>query len=979
MDICNNHSGLPSTKWPDVCRYEVFLSFRGGDVRGGFVEFLYEGLADSGTIAFIDHRGIEIGEHIMPKILQVIGHTQICIPIFSKDFASSRSCLKEVEKMVECDRTIMPIFYDVSPSVVGEQKESYQQSFRDHEADGVTSTTINNWKKALHSVSRKRGWELEKFQHGQRELINEVVSTVRRLLRKDDLYVTAHLVGMDQPVQEVMRKLGVGYENGEVIKGQMVTGKRVVEISGLPGIGKSTLAAVVYNKIHHLFEGKSFLKEVEQTRLLSLQEDLVSGLQKRAYTFKSPAEGNEFIKYKFGDLRVLIILDDVSDFKQINSLAGDLSWFGPGSRIIVISKRSNLVDNHNQVHVTSASGSTVNRCDDILVEKYKLKEMNSDHAFQLFCSVLREKPLKKEFSSLVCEIISATGGIPLVIEVVGSFLRGKPIEFWKEAMGRLKREPYTSEVKRILKRRYEDLEKNAQEIFLDVACFFVGKDKAIPSYMWEACEYDSYSGINELHDLSLVKTRENSELWMNNQLKVLGRDIVKEENPSEPFKRSRLWNEEDIEPVLNERKDAASEALNATFDKPHLFPEHRFFCEFSKLRYLKMNHAIVKAYKQSAKSSREDFYLRRLKWLEWQGCNDISSLLALDMSKLIVLDLSGSTSSHWQCWTPIMMRAKNLKVLILKDCRLLMESPFSHAAVTLERLNLERSTLPTCAVRSISELRNLISLNIKFCSFVQELPKDIGSLEALKELYIDGTPIKAIDIAEGSYGKLKILSACNCEFLSLPNSIGNLKSLSYLALNETKLSELPCSIGLLENLQTLSLRNCRSLWKLPDSIGDLKKLQVMDLSSTIVDEIPSSVKDLQNLKELKMAGTHIRKFPGGIKNLESLEEIDFSGCRNLRGECNITGLSSLRVLLLEHTDISRLIVTDRQSYNPKNLKLDGDVPISIIGTIQGHGIGSTDVRLDHRSRLTDIISACDDESETVAMWRSDRSKEVIGG
>ncbi|XP_018715165.2 TMV resistance protein N-like [Eucalyptus grandis] len=396
MDICNNHSGLPSTKWPDVCRYEAFLSFRGGDVRGGFVEFLYEGLDDSGIIAFIDHRGIEIGEHIMPKILQVIGHTQICIPIFSKDFASSKSCLKEVEKMVECDRTIMPIFYDVSPSVVGEQKESYQQSFHDHEAKGVPLTTINNWKEALQIVSRRRGWELEKFQDRQRELINEVVSTVCRLLRKDDLYVTSHLVGMDQPVQEVMRKLGVGYENGEVIKGQTVTGKRVVEISGLPGIGKSTLAAVVYNKIHHLFEGKSFLKEVEQTRLLSLQEDLVGGLPKRAYTFKSPVEGTRFIKYKFGDLRVLIILDDVSDFKQVNSLAGDLSWFGPGSRIIVISRRSNLVDDCNLVLVTStSSSSTFNSCDDIVVEKYELKQMNDDHAFQLFCSVLREKHLKR--------------------------------------------------------------------------------------------------------------------------------------------------------------------------------------------------------------------------------------------------------------------------------------------------------------------------------------------------------------------------------------------------------------------------------------------------------------------------------------------------------------------------------------------------------------------------------------------------------
>lgn len=146
MDVCNNHSGPQSTGWSDLCRYEVFLSFRGTDVRGGFIDFLYEGLADAGIIAFIDYRGIEIGEEIMPKILKVIGHTKICIPIFSKDFASSKSCLKEVEKMVECNGTIMPIFYDVTPSVVGDQKESYQKSFCTHASLGVKSETIDNWK-----------------------------------------------------------------------------------------------------------------------------------------------------------------------------------------------------------------------------------------------------------------------------------------------------------------------------------------------------------------------------------------------------------------------------------------------------------------------------------------------------------------------------------------------------------------------------------------------------------------------------------------------------------------------------------------------------------------------------------------------------------------------------------------------------------------------------------------------------------------
>ncbi|KAI6678796.1 hypothetical protein NL676_039592 [Syzygium grande] len=72
--------------------------------------------------------------------------------------------------------------------VVGKQQESYQQSFCNHAAQGVESATINKWKGALQSVSRKRGWELEKFQHGDHELIKEVVLTVRRLLRKDELW-----------------------------------------------------------------------------------------------------------------------------------------------------------------------------------------------------------------------------------------------------------------------------------------------------------------------------------------------------------------------------------------------------------------------------------------------------------------------------------------------------------------------------------------------------------------------------------------------------------------------------------------------------------------------------------------------------------------------------------------------------------------------------------------------------------------------
>ncbi|KAF8019299.1 hypothetical protein BT93_G0087 [Corymbia citriodora subsp. variegata] len=890
MDFGNNHPRCLSTTWPNVCSYEVFLSFRGGDVHKGFIQFLYRGLVDSGIDTFIDYDGIEFGEKIMPKILQVIRHTDICIPVFSDDFASSKSCLKEVAEMVEFNRTIMPIFYDVSPSVVGEQKGNYQKSFCTHAALGVMSATIDTWKKALHNYA----------------LIDEVVSKVRQLLRKDDLYVPANLVGMDSPVQEVMQKLDVRYENGEVIKGQILTGKRVVEISGLPGIGKSTLATVVYNKIHHLFEGKSFLKdiheEVEQRRLLSLQEYLISCLLKKTYTPKSPAEGTEFIQRKFRDKRVLIILDDVSDFKQINSLAGDPSWFDQGSRIIVISMRSTLVNKFSQARVTCRSSSIVNSCDDFVIAEYKLNQMNDDHAFQLFCNCALIDETQVEFSSLARDIIFAAGGIPLVIEVVGLHLRGEDLDLWNEALCKLKEEPYDKK------------NEKAKEIFLDIACFFEGKDKTIPSYMWKACKYYPYRGIDELHNMSLVKTGENNELCMNNQLKVLGREIVKEKYPSKPFKWRRLWNPEDIEPLFNREKDAAVEALSATFDKSYSFPKRRFASNWSNLRYLKMNRAI-KGSKQNATSSRKGSSLPSLKWLEWQGCNNISTLLALDLSNLVILDLSWSTSRSWQCWRRIMKKAKNLKVLILRGCCWLAESPVSHAPV--ERLNLEHCSISGVG-RSISKLENLVSLNIRFCSFVQELPKGIGSLKVLKELYIDGTSIKAIDFPAGSYGKLEILSACKIS--SLSNSIGNLKSLSYLALDESELSELPDSIRSLNNLQTLSLRSCRRLRVLPDSIGHLGELQVMDLSDTLIYELPSSVKDLRNLKVLKMHHTFLREFPGGIMNLERLGEIDFSDCVNLTRECDITGLLSLRVLFLENTHYSQVIGTDGQYSYFSNLK-----------------------------------------------------------
>ncbi|XP_018728993.2 TIR-only protein-like [Eucalyptus grandis] len=101
-----------------VYNYQVFLIFRGPDVRDSFLECFHDPLKGAGIVAFLDRKEIEYGERIDDKIVEAIKCSYICVLVFSKDFASSPTCLMEVALMVEFDKTILPIFYDVEPFIV---------------------------------------------------------------------------------------------------------------------------------------------------------------------------------------------------------------------------------------------------------------------------------------------------------------------------------------------------------------------------------------------------------------------------------------------------------------------------------------------------------------------------------------------------------------------------------------------------------------------------------------------------------------------------------------------------------------------------------------------------------------------------------------------------------------------------------------------------------------------------------------------
>ncbi|KAI6684853.1 hypothetical protein NL676_030766 [Syzygium grande] len=105
------------------------------------------------------------------------------------------------------------------------------------------------------------------------------------------------------------------------------------------------------------------------------------------------------------------------------------------------------------------------------------------------------------------------------------------------------------------------------------------------------------------------------------------------------------------------------------------------------------------------------------------------------------------------------MEAKRLKVLQLYSCQFLMYTPDLSAFTELEILDFRFCTSLLKVHPSIGKLKNLVSLNLRDCQWLDELPEEVGELEELKELILDITSIRKIPTSIGSLRKLEKLSA----------------------------------------------------------------------------------------------------------------------------------------------------------------------------------------------------------------------------
>ncbi|KAK7405137.1 hypothetical protein VNO78_06335 [Psophocarpus tetragonolobus] len=167
--------------------YDVFVSFR-GETRNNFTGFLFQALEKRGIDAYKDDKDIRKGASIAPELLQAIEGSRVFIVIFSKDYASSTWCLRELAHVCKCIQTsprpVLPIFYDVDPSDVRKQGKHYEEAFVRHEErfreDKEMIEEVKRWREVMTQVANLSGWDIQnKQQYAQ---IEEIVQEITKIL-----------------------------------------------------------------------------------------------------------------------------------------------------------------------------------------------------------------------------------------------------------------------------------------------------------------------------------------------------------------------------------------------------------------------------------------------------------------------------------------------------------------------------------------------------------------------------------------------------------------------------------------------------------------------------------------------------------------------------------------------------------------------------------------------------------------------------
>nr|AFP55565.1 TIR-NBS-LRR [Rosa rugosa] len=803
-------------------KYDVFLSFRGEDTRKGFTDYLYKELQRQGIRTFRDDPQLERGTAISPELLTAI------------------------------------------------EQSSFAEAFQEHEEKfGEANKEVEGWRDALTKVASLAGWTSKDYRY-ETELIREIVQALCKKVHPSLTVCgsSGKLVGMDAKMEEI-----------DVLLDKEANDVRFIGIWGMGGIGKTSLATLVYEKISHEFDVCIFLDDVRKASadhgLVYLQKQILSQLLTEENVLVWNVNGGiTMIKRCVCNKAVLPVLDNVDQSEQLENLVGDKDWFGLRSRIIITTRNRHVLVTHG------------------IEEPYEVRGLNKAEALQLFSlKAFGKYEPDEDYAMLSHRFVNHVGGLPLALKTLGSFLCKRRLDAWNSEWAKLKNTP-NEKVFDVLKVSYDGLDEMQKKTFLDIACF---SSQCEAKFIIELLySYDVCTGIaiEVLVERSLLTISSNNEIGMHDLIREMGCEIVRQQSPEEPGGRSRLWLRNDIFHVFT--KNTGTEVTEGIF--LHLYELQE--ADWNPKAFSKMCNLKLLYIHNLRLSLGPKFLPDALRILKWSGYPSKSLPPDFQPDELTELSLVHSNIDH--LWNGIKSLV-NLKSIDLSYSRNLRRTPNFTGIPNLEKLVLEGCTNLVEIHPSIALLKRLKIWNFRNCKSIKSLPSEVN-MEFLETFDVSGcSKLKIIPEFVGQMKRLSKLYLNGTAVEKLPSSIEHLsESLVELDLSGIVIREQPYSLFLKQNLVVSSFglfprKSPHPLIPLLASLKHFSSLMQLKLNDCNLCEgdIPNDIGSLSSLRRLELRGNNFVSLPASIHLLSKLRYINVENCKRLQ---QLPELSAIGVL-----------------------------------------------------------------------------------
>ncbi|KAB2633931.1 disease resistance protein [Pyrus ussuriensis x Pyrus communis] len=650
--------------------------------------------------------------------------------------------------------------------------------------------------------------------------INNIIAEIStEVLKRTYLHVASYPVGIESCVKKVEELLGVGGND-----------RRVVGIWGTSGIGKTTIARAVYNAIDCKFEGSCFLTDVSEKSascegLIQLQKTLLSKFLCGAeFNFVNAHEGISLIQNRLRQKKILLILDDVDKLERLKDW---VDWI------------------------------------------YEVQKLGYDEALELFSwnAFKRNRP-PDDYLSLARRAIVHAQGLPLALNLMGSYLHNESIDRWQDVLNSYDSyggEPYI-DIQIILRKTYDAWDCNLQKVFLDIACFFKGENKDYVLQMLRSSTLNLRQDIIDVLVEKAIITIHNKKIQMHDLLEQMGQHIVYEESPTEPSKRSRLWHHEDVCDVLIDcRGTEKIRGIVVKLPKPDEIPLNaKSFSKMENLQFFINRNAHF--------SGCVDYLPNSLRLIEFGGRSNIDQGHTYVPSNFHPRDLVCFDRRH----TYVLNLPSNFYP------RHLVKFDVSYSGI--RQLKEFKLSVNGCELQNVPDLSgspNIRILDLRDCTSLVEVHDSVGFLDKLQFLHLDRCSKLTRFVTRLGSRSLRYLSLEGCRRLeSFPEIEGKMESLEHLGIRESGIRELPSSIAYLTGLTHLFANGCE-LQNIPDLSGS-PNITYLNLSycENLV-EVDNSIGFLDELHKLDLSGcSKLTRFPTRF-GLRSLYYLSLKGCRRL--------------------------------------------------------------------------------------------------